>query len=98
MNLREQLEKEITEKVMVKLAEQEIKLGSHEIELAYTIDNLVKDVDTLKGKINAAINAAARFSFEYDNMLKMSSSLGITLPKNVIEAGKYAKAVEKIKI
>ena len=32
--MREQIIKEITEKVMVKLAEQGIELGSHKVELA----------------------------------------------------------------
>mgnify|MGYP006282408717 CR=1 FL=1 len=36
--MREQIIKEITEKVMVKLAEQEIKLGSHNVELALVDD------------------------------------------------------------
>jgi hypothetical protein len=85
------------EKFMASSAVQPVELSEVKVELAYTADNLVKDAATLKTKIDAAINAAARFSFEYDNMVKTATSIGVVLPANIVNAGKFVKAIENIK-
>ena len=79
--MREQIIKEITEKVMVKLAEQGIELGSHKVELA-----LVDDVQNLYNNANKLYKANT------DSLQKFATKMESDFQK---AADEYKKAMDK---
>jgi len=89
MNLREQIEKEITDKVMTKLASERVELG--------LVQDILKDTETMRNKLNSLTNKASKLSSDYDKVIKMAKTVGVEMDSKFIDAGKFIKKVENIK-
>ena len=111
MNLREQIEKEITEKVMTKLASEKVELGIVD-GIERSIDKIYDDIlraDSIlqKGGIeaeNITKNAQLKVESAMDSVKKaedMAKDLGVNIPqikelKNKLSsADKKAKEINK---
>lgn len=70
MNLREQIEKEITEKVMTKLASERIELGTIDDlrKLADESKKLIKEIETFETKIKSERKILFKTVNDYNSM------------------------------
>ena len=89
MNLREQIEKEITDKVMTKLASEKVELG--------LVQDILKDTETMRNKLDALTNKASKLSSDYDKVIKIAKTVGVEMDGKFLDAGKFIKKVESIK-
>lgn len=86
MNLREQIEKEITDKVMTKLASEKVELG--------LIDDLNKEVSKInkaKKEITNEANKIGKLIFSFRDVLNNYNTI-----KYIDLIGKYTKAAKDL--
>ena len=99
MNLREQLEKEITEKVMIKLAQHKVELGvadeikSASIDIQKKYKNVFSKAMSALSTIDEALKIGNSAFFEaqkfYQQGVKLeqqAKDLGLTLPSDIKKA------------
>ena len=97
MNLREQIEKEITEKVMVKLASEKIELA-----LVDDLKELIKKGLSIEKKLagqitsyNGLLRAGSEFKKQYSNLVKQAKNLGVPIPSDLKKLEEIAEGFEK---
>ena len=85
MNLREQIEKEITEKVMTKLASEKVELA-----LVDDLKELIKKGLSIEKKLggqitsyNGLLRAGGQFKKQYSNLVKQAKDLGVPIPNDL---------------
>ena len=86
--MKEQIIKEITEKVMVKLASEKVELG--------LVQDILKDYQTLKKKVDLLTNKASKLENDYQKVMKMAKAVGVNMDAEFIEAGKFFKKIKDI--
>jgi predicted nucleic acid-binding Zn-ribbon protein len=96
MNLREQIEKEITDKVMTKLASEKVELGAID-EIDAQIKKTVGELNGIRNLMRQAEKAAAENLKKVDNLQSdfnkiesMVKLLGLDMPKEVEKNFKIA--------
>jgi len=96
MNLREQIEKEITEKVMTKLASEKVELGLID-DINSEVEKTLKELKGIKSLISQAEKAAGENFKRIDNLQSdfkkidsMTKELGLDMPKEVDKNFKMA--------
>ena len=101
MNLREQIEKEITEKVMVKLASKKIELGLID-DLKSGYKSVIKDYNKQNQDAQSALSELKKIAastnklelkfmdwlVEFNNAEESAKDLGIKLPSDILKAEK----------
>ena len=93
MNLREQIEKEITDKVMTKLASEKVELNKlkdftssfDKFFKVYNLDELdlavENSIDKLKKNYNESASALSNVDKNYQELRKAALDLGLDVPK-----------------
>ena len=76
------------------IKEGETELATHKVELAL-VQDIIKDSEIAKGKVNSLLNLAARREKDYKEVLKMAEKIGIQLDSNITDAGKFFVDLEK---
>ena len=110
MNLREQIEKEITEKVMTKLASEKIELSlldDFRKEASNATKDYVKanelwvDVEVAKQKavkqIDTSVKGFKKAQVSFDKLRKSAAQLGLDLPNDIQKIGDFSNQLSNLK-
>lgn len=108
MNLREQIEKEITEKVMTKLASEKVELGLIDdlkkvYNKAFSVQknankkaaNIRSEKAALQGDVAEIFDSIALLDKDIKKVKSMAKDLGISTPKEVVAYEKFIKDSEQ---
>ena len=108
MNLREQIEKEITDKVMTKLASERVELGLiDDLKKVYNkalsfqknankrAANMRSEKAALQGDVAEIFDSISLLDKDIEKVKSMAKDLGISTPKEVVAYEKFIKDSEQ---